>query len=191
MIQEEIHICSCLKRDMKENPDIREKSIWNEISSYDSRTFFSPPVIIRSTGLSFRQSSKFKSLIPIPLLILQKVISCHSTRLHVHVSCCQHTTKCHWFLPLICLFLFFNILLMKKSVSNMMCRAFEKISIYCEAFTNMVPLTFVLGFYVSIVVSRWWQQFMQIPWPDKYASSSLNNLFMMERRIRGGKDVCC
>lgn len=25
----------------------------------------------------------------------------------------------------------------------------------------------MLGFYVSIVVTRWWQQFMQIPWPDK------------------------
>lgn len=44
---------------------------------------------------------------------------------------------------------------------------FEKVTLYCEAFTNLVPLTFVLGFYVSIVVTRWWQQFMMIPWPDK------------------------
>ncbi|RWS26829.1 bestrophin-4-like protein [Leptotrombidium deliense] len=44
---------------------------------------------------------------------------------------------------------------------------FEKVAIYCEAFTSVIPLSFVLGFYVSIVVSRWWQQYMQIPWPDK------------------------
>ncbi|XP_074600332.1 bestrophin-1-like isoform X2 [Brevipalpus obovatus] len=28
-------------------------------------------------------------------------------------------------------------------------------------------MSFVLGFYVSMVVGRWWQQFMAIPWPDK------------------------
>ncbi|XP_042906011.1 bestrophin-4 [Parasteatoda tepidariorum] len=44
---------------------------------------------------------------------------------------------------------------------------FEKLTIYCEAFTNLIPLSFVLGFYVSIVVGRWWQQYMAIPWPDK------------------------
>ncbi|XP_013778511.1 bestrophin-4-like [Limulus polyphemus] len=44
---------------------------------------------------------------------------------------------------------------------------FEKLAFYCEAFTNLIPLSFVLGFYVSIVVSRWWQQFMSLPWPDK------------------------
>ncbi|GFY40111.1 bestrophin-3 [Trichonephila inaurata madagascariensis] len=44
---------------------------------------------------------------------------------------------------------------------------FEKLTIYCEAFTNLIPLSFVLGFYVSIVVGRWWQQYLAIPWPDK------------------------
>ncbi|XP_013772713.1 bestrophin-2-like, partial [Limulus polyphemus] len=44
---------------------------------------------------------------------------------------------------------------------------FEKISVYCETFTDLIPVSFVLGFYVSIVVGRWWQQYMSIPWPDK------------------------
>ena len=39
---------------------------------------------------------------------------------------------------------------------------------YFDAFLNLVPLSFVLGFYVSYVASRWWQQFLAIPWPDKW-----------------------
>jgi len=44
---------------------------------------------------------------------------------------------------------------------------FEKVVIYFDAFLNLIPLSFVLGFYVSYVANRWWQQFLAIPWPDK------------------------
>ncbi|KAH9380349.1 hypothetical protein HPB48_016091 [Haemaphysalis longicornis] len=44
---------------------------------------------------------------------------------------------------------------------------FESLAKYCERFTDLIPLSFVLGFYVSIVVGRWWQQYMSVPWPDK------------------------
>lgn len=30
----------------------------------------------------------------------------------------------------------------------------------------MIPIGFVLGFYVDTVVKRWWSQFLIIPWPD-------------------------
>ena len=46
-------------------------------------------------------------------------------------------------------------------------RLFESVVKYFDAFLNMIPLSFVLGFYVSYVASRWWQQFLAIPWPDK------------------------
>ena len=32
-----------------------------------------------------------------------------------------------------------------------------------------VPITFLLGFYVSLVVKRWWEQFSKLPWPDTLA----------------------
>uniref|UniRef100_A0A914CVE5 Bestrophin homolog n=1 Tax=Acrobeloides nanus TaxID=290746 RepID=A0A914CVE5_9BILA len=48
-------------------------------------------------------------------------------------------------------------------------RQFEKISLYCREFTTLVPITFVLGFYVTFVVGRWWQQYNAIPWPDRLA----------------------
>jgi len=44
---------------------------------------------------------------------------------------------------------------------------FESVVKYFDAFLNMIPLSFVLGFYVAYVAGRWWQQFLAIPWPDK------------------------
>ncbi|RWS20478.1 bestrophin-2-like protein, partial [Leptotrombidium deliense] len=46
---------------------------------------------------------------------------------------------------------------------------FEALVVYCDSFTKLIPLSFVLGFYVSIVVGRWWNQYIAIPWPDKAA----------------------
>ncbi|XP_043503284.1 bestrophin-4-like [Polistes fuscatus] len=46
-------------------------------------------------------------------------------------------------------------------------REFEKLVIYCDTFINLIPLSFVLGFYVSHVADRWWKQYNAIPWPDK------------------------
>ena len=46
-------------------------------------------------------------------------------------------------------------------------RLFESVVKYFDAFLNMIPLSFVLGFYVAYVAGRWWQQFLAIPWPDK------------------------
>lgn len=33
----------------------------------------------------------------------------------------------------------------------------------------MIPIIFVLGFYVVIVMERWWKQYTSIPWPDSLA----------------------
>uniref|UniRef100_A0A7E4V5L6 Bestrophin homolog n=1 Tax=Panagrellus redivivus TaxID=6233 RepID=A0A7E4V5L6_PANRE len=48
-------------------------------------------------------------------------------------------------------------------------RRFEMIAQYCHGFTSVVPITFVLGFYVTFIVGRWWQQYMAVPWPDRLA----------------------
>ena len=32
-----------------------------------------------------------------------------------------------------------------------------------------LPITFLLGFYVSLVVKRWWEQYCKLPWPDTIA----------------------
>lgn len=40
---------------------------------------------------------------------------------------------------------------------------------YCNEYSDLIPVSFVLGFYVSIVMTRWWNQYMAIPWPDSIA----------------------
>ncbi|KAG7324151.1 hypothetical protein KOW79_012167 [Hemibagrus wyckioides] len=48
-------------------------------------------------------------------------------------------------------------------------RMFEKLAIYCDQYAQLIPVSFVLGFYVTLVVSRWWGQYESIPWPDRLA----------------------
>ena len=33
----------------------------------------------------------------------------------------------------------------------------------------MIPLTFLIGFYVSEVVRRYWDQYTSLPYPDRLA----------------------
>ncbi|KAG1672103.1 Bestrophin-2 [Nymphon striatum] len=46
-------------------------------------------------------------------------------------------------------------------------RLFELAVAYCATIVNFIPLSFVLGFYVTFVAARWWNQFLAIPWPDR------------------------
>lgn len=39
-------------------------------------------------------------------------------------------------------------------------RVFEDIVKYCATYSNLIPLSFVLGFYVTIVMTRWWNQYV-------------------------------
>ncbi|XP_032790943.1 bestrophin-2 [Daphnia magna] len=46
-------------------------------------------------------------------------------------------------------------------------RAFHESQTFFDNYTKLISLPFLLGFYVTIVAGRWWQQYMTIPWPDK------------------------
>ncbi|XP_066990403.1 bestrophin-2-like [Macrobrachium rosenbergii] len=48
-------------------------------------------------------------------------------------------------------------------------RVFEMVVVHCAKFRNLIPISFVLGFFVSLVVSRWWSTYKSIPWPDVLA----------------------
>jgi len=46
---------------------------------------------------------------------------------------------------------------------------FEKLARGCLKIYRSLPLTFLLGFYVNLVIKRWWQQYSLLPWPDTVA----------------------
>ena len=46
---------------------------------------------------------------------------------------------------------------------------FERVVEFFRSHTSQSPLSFVLGFYVSVVMTRWWNQYISIPWPDSIA----------------------
>uniref|UniRef100_A0A914VQ04 Bestrophin homolog n=1 Tax=Plectus sambesii TaxID=2011161 RepID=A0A914VQ04_9BILA len=48
---------------------------------------------------------------------------------------------------------------------------FEDIAAFCNRYSDYIPLTFMLGFFVTIVVGRWWEVFNQIGWIDNPALS--------------------
>ncbi|KAL6739163.1 hypothetical protein Aduo_012646 [Ancylostoma duodenale] len=47
---------------------------------------------------------------------------------------------------------------------------FEALCRMFDGYTKLIPLTFLLGFYVSNVVSRWWRQFECLAWPEDLLS---------------------
>lgn len=46
---------------------------------------------------------------------------------------------------------------------------FEKIRLYFGQQSETIPMSFVMGFYVSLIVKRWWEQYKLLPWPDTLA----------------------
>ncbi|XP_021931171.1 bestrophin-2-like [Zootermopsis nevadensis] len=63
-------------------------------------------------------------------------------------------------------------------------KVFEDLVMYCESYSDLIPLSFVLGFYVSIVMQRWWNQYVSIPWPDTIAVFVSSNIHGQDERGR-------
>lgn len=61
---------------------------------------------------------------------------------------------------------------------------FEKLALYCDNYAELIPVSFVLGFYVTLVVSRWWAQYESIPWLDRLMCLVSSNLHGTDERGR-------
>lgn len=62
--------------------------------------------------------------------------------------------------------LFYRVILVNYEDNKIQ---YELFCVYCEKFSKTIPISFLLGFYVTQVVARWWAQFMSLPWPDTLA----------------------
>uniref|UniRef100_A0A3P8X366 Bestrophin homolog n=1 Tax=Cynoglossus semilaevis TaxID=244447 RepID=A0A3P8X366_CYNSE len=63
---------------------------------------------------------------------------------------------------------------------------FECIALYCDQFTNsnFIPVTFVLGFYVTLAFNRWWGQYTSFPLPDNLMMVVSGNVHGADERGR-------
>ena len=61
---------------------------------------------------------------------------------------------------------------------------FESLKAYCSIQMSSIPMTFVLGFYVSLIVKRWWDQYNLLPWPDSLAIYIVGLLHGLDERGR-------
>ncbi|NP_036043.2 bestrophin-1 [Mus musculus] len=69
---------------------------------------------------------------------------------------------------LVFIFLYYSIRgLYRMVLSSDQQLLFEKLALYCDSYIQLIPISFVLGFYVTLVVSRWWSQYENLPWPDR------------------------
>ncbi|KAL4608246.1 bestrophin-4 [Arapaima gigas] len=61
---------------------------------------------------------------------------------------------------------------------------FEKTAIYCNQFTELIPMSFVLGFYVTLAFNRWWGQYTSFPLPDNLMMVVSGNVHGTDERGR-------
>ena len=76
-----------------------------------------------------------------------------------------------WFTLYIILSIIYRFIIFDEPRSRQL---FEILCIHAGRFGNLIPITFLTGFYVSQVVNRWWDQFMSLPWPDQLAIKLVN-----------------
>ncbi|XP_036324154.1 bestrophin-1 isoform X5 [Rhagoletis pomonella] len=83
------------------------------------------------------------------------------------------------------LFLYYVLSIVYRFVLNEnQKQIFEGVAKYCYSYSDLIPLSFVLGFYVSIVMTRWWNQYTSIPWPDPIAVFVSANVHGQDERGR-------
>ena len=57
----------------------------------------------------------------------------------------------------------------EKLVDSLHKQRFERMCLYAKRFSGAIPIALLTGFYATSVLSRWWDQFMSLPYPDKLA----------------------
>ncbi|XP_065213919.1 bestrophin-4 isoform X2 [Planococcus citri] len=78
--------------------------------------------------------------------------------------------KLVWRELIVYMFLYFAInVTYRYMLTDPQQKIFEQIRAYFRGKSQNIPMSFVLGFYVTLVVKRWWEQYRLLPWPDTLA----------------------
>uniref|UniRef100_A0A0R3TVP6 Bestrophin homolog n=1 Tax=Rodentolepis nana TaxID=102285 RepID=A0A0R3TVP6_RODNA len=64
-----------------------------------------------------------------------------------------------------------------------LCRNFEDVVRFCEAMKGNIPVSFLLGFFVSGVIGRWYNMYMYIPWMNHIAYSTMSYVNCADKSV--------
>ncbi|EYB90545.1 hypothetical protein Y032_0219g2489 [Ancylostoma ceylanicum] len=78
----------------------------------------------------------------------------------------------------------------RLALSKQQREVFEDLCVFFDTYSSFIPITFMLGFYVSAVFTRWWQIFDNIGWIDtpalwitQYVRGQTERARMMRRTL--------
>lgn len=69
-------------------------------------------------------------------------------------------------------------------------RVFERLVILTYQSQSLIPVAFILGFYIHIVFNRFWLHFCTIPWGLKFSMALVANLPGSDERPRLIRRTC-
>lgn len=55
-------------------------------------------------------------------------------------------------------------------------RLFERLILFINSFQTMIPVAFILGFYIDLIFNRFWTTFMTVPWIVKFSMALVTHL---------------
>ncbi|XP_052405178.1 bestrophin-4 isoform X2 [Carassius gibelio] len=83
-----------------------------------------------------------------------------------------------------CLLYGFISILYRCVLNNEQQEVFERLARHCNKFAKLIPMSFVLGFYVTQAFQRWWGQYTSFPLPDNLMMVVSGNVHGTDERGR-------
>ncbi|CAH8621710.1 unnamed protein product [Schistosoma mattheei] len=80
--------------------------------------------------------------------------------------------------------------LYRFAISENAQRNFERLILFTSRFQAMIPVAFILGFYVALVFARFWNYFTTIPWVMSFALTLVTHLPGSSERNRLIRRTC-
>ncbi|KAK4474369.1 hypothetical protein MN116_001531 [Schistosoma mekongi] len=80
--------------------------------------------------------------------------------------------------------------LYRFAISENAQRHFERLILFTSKFQAMIPVAFILGFYVALVFARFWNYFTMIPWVTSFALNLVTHLPGTAERNRLIRRTC-
>ncbi|CAH8664773.1 unnamed protein product [Schistosoma haematobium] len=80
--------------------------------------------------------------------------------------------------------------LYRFAISENAQRNFERLILFTSRFQAMIPVAFILGFYVALVFARFWNYFTTIPWVMSFALTLVTHLPGSAERNRLIRRTC-